>query len=397
MSKYETLKNEQISLEKKSDNGFLKVIFLLTWLTCIGFLFDKQILVSLGNYTISILIFLSTIYFSIKKNNKTTLLIAICIVIFFAVNLSYKIINGNYILEYRNYIYITLIFLLILCKSYFKVRKTDILFMTTLSTILTFLFFMKLADNKMYEYYSFDFALNLNFSNPNVLGSVLLTNMIYITLGLLCVNNKKVKIFLIGIVLANVYLIYLTESRSSLYTVILFLIMVIFFKSKFKISENISKVIGIVPLLCVVFSTLISKIVSLNLIGSSGKIGLSSREEIWRYVVTNSFQNTENLLFGSNHDAFISNPHNIYLYLLWDYGLFISILLITLIIIQTIKVGKNINNSFENISFYGFSMIILNNSFESHLFIGIIGISFLSFLLLAQYPQKEENKSRRYL
>ncbi|WP_169087695.1 O-antigen ligase family protein [Paenibacillus sp. PL91] len=261
--------------------------------------------------------------------------------------------------------------------------------MITLSMFLTLLFILKLSDNTMYEYYSSDYALNLNFSNPNVLGSVLLTNLIYISLGFIYVNQKIIKLILMCIVLANIYLIYLTESRSSFFTGILFMIMVIIFKNNLNIGKKISKIIGWVPLVCVVFSSLISKVASLNIFKSSGKIGLSSREEIWQYVINNSFIRIESLIFGGNYTLSISNPHNIYLYLLWDYGLFISLFLILLIIFQIIKAGRKISNVKENVSFFGFSIILLNNSFETHLFIGIIGISFLSFLLLSQYPQNE--------
>lgn len=364
----------------------IKYFFFLTFLTYIGFLYKKTSLITFGNYSIVILIILFSVISFLKKPNVKILSFLIIISIIISLTILYKA-NTSIFIDFRDYLYLFVIILLLLFNKHLTPSKSDINFITVLYIILTILFLFDIRMNGTGEL--FNGALTLNFTNPNVLGSVLLTNVIYLTLGVNISSRLLIRFLLSGFIITNIYLIYLTESRTSLLLVILFLISTIIFKKRSNITSQTIKFMVFIPFIVVIFSTTIGQIAKSGIFNFTSKsgLGLNSRDVIWSDTVSQIFGNLRNFIFGADNYILynFSNPHNAYLYLMFWFGLPLFICVFALLIININKVIKNNYNEIANVALWGFIIVLLNNSFESHLVQGLVGVTFLSLLLLSNF------------
>ena len=231
--------------------------------------------------------------------------------------------------------------------------------------------------------------LTFGFDNPNALALFLvvitLTSMLYFSLykvkfGLL-IETCYVAFF--------VFLIVLTLSRNSLFSIIFFIIISIIFARKkhyYLPKSNLFK-IGVVisPLIFALLYLLVIDFVSqngiLSFLASEGK-GLDSRQYVWN-LAFNLFK--ESPIVGSYgyliNKSEISQMHNSHINVLVSYGIVVFVLVMVFLYIVLKDIVSKSRGTKSALSVWAFIVCLLIGIGEAILFSG--GLSF--YLLVGQF------------
>lgn len=363
-----------------------KIIFrmslLISWLPVIFYGISKRNLVSLSLYMSIFMIYILFILLIVKKRiKKQDLLLLLLIVTLILINC---ILNKRYlsIKEIRDLIYIFTLFITLTIANRIPEQLIEILKkMTYIPFYITLLFSVIACFKSSYDLQDYSNSLYLNFQNPNILANVLLIILVYLYLE----RNKK---NIIGILLGTI-LLYLTNARSAFISWIIFLIfnftlgnlLKYFFRKKI-----IKFIICNIPTIIVIIVFSINKYLN-SLFSFNGKKGLSGRDVIWNDLLQSMLQSKESFILGLNGHI---NAHNVYMQILAKFGIVIFLLFIYYFI-KILLENNKANITKRAVSIYlSIIILLLNNSFENSLSDGIIGMSYLTFLLLALLRKGEE-------
>lgn len=370
-------------------SNLIKLQFLLCLIIVITIFTDKANLTSLCfscTFIIDILLIIRKVFIEgiDKESNRELFLIYLITTIVF-IGISWN--RDINLLYFRKFIiFITsLLFLFVLCRVKVDERLIkSIIYITNvigLSFIIAFFIFGKNEVG----------LLTLKFSNSNLLGMWVSHTAIYSLIGMKILNSKKSYIIGSFIFLGDLFILLKSESRTSLFVVVMFFI--IYFLININFIKRVSKsVITILVMFPLIFSLIYMKILNskfLNIFSfleGEGK-SLTSRESVWKFalkVIKEHFVFGD--YYGISHGTGMSQMHNSHLDILASYGVIVFILVMYLIIKNLFKIRTN-RSKISNLGIYGFLSILLIGIGEAALFSGGLGIYILSFgyLILARF------------
>ncbi len=237
----------------------------------------------------------------------------------------------------------------------------------------------------------FGFTMNttlftMNFSNPNLTGLFILQSIFYCVLGSIVFKKKITRTACLLLVIVNISLMLRTEARNCIISLALFLLILIWFRTKRsgRINNHFLAFLSLFPLIFVfVYLKFISRfkgMSTLNYLVSEGK-KLESREWIWN----NIFSKLQgHYLFG---DYYVcgGNAHNSHLAILAGFGIIVLVLSVIFIYKIMVKVNYSCKSFKQAGCLAAFCGTIFMGMGEGALFCGSIGlyIPACTFLLLA--------------
>lgn len=234
---------------------------------------------------------------------------------------------------------------------------------------------------------SYDLSgLSFNYGNPNGAGLAVLITIINLKLGLSFITSDLERILIKLLLLFQMFVIFITGSRSSIVSVILFFILISVFKYYHKIGKDsyykrIASFIFIISFLFPYIWAMLFNIDYLNRINIMGKSIFTGREEIWNYMINFMFYHpliarlTETVKFGKG-------PHNVLLAFWWRYG-FISMILIWYIFFRLFSIIFNLEKNYFNQILIAMLLVsLVSMSFEELLFSDGFNYSYRLFSLM---------------
>lgn len=374
--------------EKKLINAAV----IICWLPVLCYALGQYKLVSISLYC-SVIIIWFIFGFKIlckKALSRRWYFILIFATAFVSIVLS-KSINYTADRKIRNVIYLCTLLIIFYVVEYLKINFNENKIIFQIPTILTIIFGIIALSRNSYDLGNYHNALYLNYQNPNVLANVLLIMLIYQCLG----KMKFKKWYYTLSIFLTILLIYLTRSRSAFLAGMFFLIIFVINPFYYKINSLFNFTVINIPLYIVIFSNILNYILSIKLLGK--QTGLSGRNIIWGHILRFIFSNGSCFISGINdslisiNELNITNCHNAYLQIAWVMG--VPFFLLFIIALWTImeKSKNKVKNKFSFIAYMGIAILLLNNSLESNLADGIIGMAFLTFLLVTLVNSEEKD------
>lgn len=251
--------------------------------------------------------------------------------------------------------------------------------------------------------------LSMNFLNPNQAGMFIQNSLLYMcvfmTAGQDLGMNKYYYIIsliiLIPLFLFVSYLMYLTGCRSSIMSLLAFLVLVCadyFIKNGFRLKRWMLFIIAIFPFLFAIiyinYITLFDFDVSMGM-EDAGKSS-TTRVSVWAPVIDNiSYYLVYGDYYGISNGTGISQLHNTHVDVLASYGLIPFILFIIILYKTLRKSMSNANCRFQRISLFAFISCMISCTFEASLVAGSGGLFLLTlgFLLLANFKKDNYENS----
>lgn len=334
-------------------------------------------------------------FFSSYLNNKewidfllliTTIFIAYVAVLYSGSSFA---ISFEYLRKYLIFCS-TVIFLFVVSRA--VVNKKTIKFILIINVIIVLIY--------LYSYYIGEGRANygsryltLNFSNPNLTAMWLLQTILYIFIAMVFYKSKMKKLFCGVLMVPIIYFLYETESRTSLISLVVYFLLVLYvlFKRRFGFNK-LTIVIVILSPIIIAFSYMIminnNSIEFLDFMSSEGK-AVYSRQSVWSYafeaIKTHPILGAYYQISGGSG---MSQMHNTHLDIWASYGTIVFVLLMVYLIRLVIRISVGCTTKLQAICLMAFFAVIIMGMGEAALFSGGQGIYILScsFLLLARYP-----------
>lgn len=237
-------------------------------------------------------------------------------------------------------------------------------------------------------------GLTFNFTNPNLTAMWLIHPAMYILLGTFFYNNKLMRFICIALACMVIYFIYETGSRTTLISIITFIILIIYclIKKRIKISNFLSSTLTLIPFIGSVIYMIMIENKTINIfrfMESEGK-SLTSRYDVW----VNAFNAIKEKpitgdYYGISQGTGMSQMHNSHIDILASYGIIVFILFSIYIINIVNSIKKRCINRFQLLSLIAFLIVIVMGIGEAAVFTGSLGmyVSSGGFLLLARYNE----------
>ncbi len=302
----------------------------------------------------------------------------------------------------KKFIIFCTIFLLIFIASEQKINKSTmkaviVIFYTLAVFFIIFFFFM--GGNRKTNGDRFSTAITMGFSNPNLTGMWLTTVIYFVFFAMGKMKNKFFRLTSIVFIGLLVYMITITESRNSLFSLFLFLVMWLIYKFKRnkKFSALVLLIVLLAPLIFVgVYYSVIDTPFADNLefLVSEGK-ELDSRVVIWQKAFNTLKGNhliTGDYYGASNGDGDFQ-LHNVALDLLASYGVIVYALVI-IYLMRMLTHASNYSKDKLNIGMLCFFGVWFIGLGEAGFIVGAAGIYLPVCLLFSFgfYEEKEENE-----
>lgn len=377
---------------KFSDFTFLAIMFLMLFML-ISYAYKFYSLYSLLLTVITILVvILFIITFKLSKRLLFDLLFLILIII----STGYVVLQSDIhsFDDLSSYIGLImgLLFVYILSKTKLNIRGRKIIIFY-LVVIISLVLGTLISSN-----YNRSGYLMYGFENQNSTGVYFLVFLISFDLVMTSKCNNK-KILNLIVLLAGLILLYLIGSRTSLFSFIIYLIVRNISLRKKSLKFLIKLIIGIPFIIPLIY------IITWVYLGESGITILgreifTNRENLW----INIFDNAQLLIRGnySNLDNFLltsQGSHNMYLSLMWGYGLFNFIIIVIFIYraVSNILIRNFITerNVLVSKSVFALGVMFLHGSFEDVLFRNIWVTIMVFSLLIFSNNHKREFKNEK--
>lgn len=270
-----------------------------------------------------------------------------------------------------------------------KVKKAIYIFFTFLSvfyviislTSLAYIYSTKYGDVVFY-------ALTLSYNNPNETAMYIFVCVIVLVSLLNETKNLIAKILLYIDIAANLYLIWLTESRTCVVIAVLFIIGAFVFRNK-NMPFWFRNLAFIIHFFFLIISLLFYSVLgSISFMGESFDTG---RSEIFNSLINEL--DIVKFLFG-NFSIGFENLHNGFICIFGTVGIFGAIIFFILISrkIKYVQYGV-INEGFNRIALLGLLCIVLVTSTEAAFFSAgsVFAASFVSIYLLSISSKREDS------
>lgn len=370
---------------KKLDRISLNLFFLSVIMVEVSFFIRSDMMLTVFNNASIICMFLllTRIYNIISKNDIKMFLVSFIVLIIMS---SLKFILQNSI-DIRELLYMFVIFSGILIFSNLKINIKDLNFLRVGMYIVTIIYFIGSFDARNIGFYPENYLM-FGYSNPNVLAPILVTHIIFI--GLPFPRSLVSKYLDITVILLNIYMIYLTGSRTVILATFLLIIGVVtkIYKVNF-ITKMVSKILVFFPIVVIFFNNIINiifKFIS-YFFNSDKSSSLNGREAIWSSQFSEVTSNFSQFFMGiKNNSDVYGNSHNYLLFILTHHGIIIFILyIISLFKVVVKKINEFKPNEINYYTLFSWNILIIINFFESHLSTGLISFSCLWLMLLSDY------------
>lgn len=372
---------------------FLQFLLVSVIFTEIGFFLDNSMLISVSN-NFSIFLLILMFGFQFKKIRKIDFLDTIFVLTVVLINYFVKIslsIDPNG----RDLLYLGIISIALILSRTMRLSLSDFRFFKVALYILTLIYFKESFNSVSYGMYPFN-LLMFGYSNPNVLASVLLTNVVFF-----CILKSKRKSMVLAdivMILMNIYLLYLTGSRTGLFSAVIMIFFSIFISKLPKvIVASVGYISSLFPFLIMVINNLSNFfMLQLGKIIETQKVNnLNGRDRIWYEQLKVLLDNAVYFLFGAqppNYSLTYRTSHNYLLSIFFKNG-FIVLVSYIYILFGTLKVRiKNVDSDQNKLMILAWFVIVLASSYESYLSSGIISISILWTFLLAEFKKSDKRE-----
>ena len=240
--------------------------------------------------------------------------------------------------------------------------------------------------------------LTMHFSSPNLTGMHLALGCFSSVLFLLLSRGWYKRILCLIVFFVDLHLLFLTGSRNSILSVLLFLIGIVVVKIRRAKTLNcyLSYFIIVSPfvfaLMYLAFIGVIGNRGTLDFLVEEGK-PITSRVTIWNHV----FETLKGVhwLIG-DYSKLRGNLHNTHMTVLGSYGVIGLVLLVGYLISLVNRVNRAIHSTSQVICLICFLGVILIGNGEAGLFYGGMGMYTIagSYLLLARYDWEKELSER---
>lgn len=235
----------------------------------------------------------------------------------------------------------------------------------------------------------------MNFSNPNLTGMFLAQAVFYAAIGIASVKKPIGKLLCIVLAVTNVVLLFWTEARNSILSVVLFSLLLIWLltKNKKNIPDIILRVTAIFPALFIFIYMALIELEAVqetfDFVADVGK-PLTSRVEIW----TSLLEELGSYFMIGNYFVLNGNAHNSHLVVLVSYGVVVLALTIFYLYRAMERVNARCRTKSQMVCLTAFAGSLFIGMGEGALFSGGIGLYLMCCvpLLLGKsgYEQKSE-------
>ena len=369
----------------------LNLIFLSVFFTEIGFYLSNTTLLSLSNNSSALFLI---ILFIINFNKVKKIEFLSLIIIFISLLLNF-FIKESFLLESRlaELMYLTILVLALIVVRKLKLTIKDFSLLKLLIYFLTILHLFGSFQPENYGFYPYN-QLMYGYSNPNVLSSVILTNVIF----LVVLRSKKIifRLLDISLVLVNIYLISLTGSRTALISGLAMLILFLFRNKIPKIIIYFSGYLSVIfPFVFIPIKGIAKG--ALAIIApffQTHKVdSLNGRDYIWSEQFRLLSTDFNYFLFGAqppDSSLTFRNSHNYLLSIFYNHGIIILLMYIYTLF-KSVQAKLNFNHStYNSMSVVAWFVVIVSNTFESYLTSGIISVSILWIILLSDIQETDQ-------
>lgn len=247
--------------------------------------------------------------------------------------------------------------------------------------------------NEGFAFSEGEYLLTLGFSNPNLAGMFLLNSFLYISLLVIVLysnyKRKYVCIPFIALAVSLVFLISLTKCRSSIVSVLAFLLLVawdIIYKGNVKIKRWMVLVWTVFPIAFVFLYTNFISSFDLTMSFDDASKSSTSRNVVWLPALKSLSENwILGDYYGISDGTGMSQMHNTHLDVWCSYGIvpfLFYLIFLYRIVMDSLSQTKS---AIQRYSIYAFIVCFVSGTFEASLVAGGAGLYILScgFLLLA--------------
>lgn len=355
----------KFKVKNKDDIMLITLTFLLSIFSLLSFY--ESFVGNIYMYTLKYLFIILFIFFLIKRINKNYIKVEVLIFVtsFIIIFSSFSLFNipspttSHYIEGISNIVMYTVVAILSLfIFSKLKFRKFKLIitvFLIIVTLLVTLPSLINLFDIQYYISFNDRERYKSIFNNPNELGRFSLLGVLLSLRLWFLSNSQRIRLLLTTLIFINTYLIYLSDSRTSLFSVIvlffiLFLIVVYKNYPPKLFLSFISFTSMLIILIIFYVLTYYQHLIRLDL-----NTLTSGRVDIWLNIL---YADDIDLLIGSSIILGLGS-HNGYLEILSYFGI-IGLFLWLIILIYLLK--RKFNNVTKNkkySSIVGFSVVIL--------------------------------------
>lgn len=307
-----------ISMVNKRSEGYVLLLFVV--FNCIAFVSNK--LFNLYDHYSPYIVGIMVIIFFFKRSLLKSSLKSIAYVVFFAVYaLSTLFLTGGGLGSVMDVVDSMLV--IIICSEYYLSDQS-------LRRLIILLVCLSLfVISKSHGYYLKSLYDKTNFINSNTMAQVVMYTCIYVSIFLKKIRHRFRVPVILGLYVLGVWGIFNFQSRGTLSTFLLFIILDYavpkrFFKNKFRTLLSVGLVLSLGLTFPYVYTTLYNNGVNFS-IPFTTKSLYTGRELIWNNFYNSLGENMTNWLFGLGSHAQLwvghsQNLHNNYLSVIASFG-----------------------------------------------------------------------------
>ena len=232
-------------------------------------------------------------------------------------------------------------------------------------------------------------SVTLGFPNPNQTATMLLVCVILLFAAIFFFTNKAVRAVFFADFAYLSYIMFQTDSRTSLLLLLLFMVL-----SFFAIKKRLPKIMTELSLLApIVYLVLAIAFVSvLEFIQVSGDNIFTGRENIYARYFDNL--TLVNFLFGDYAEFQFENLHNGYISIAATLGIVVLIAYYVFLRKILFDAYKLLKKGYESVTYCGLLCLIICMSTEAGFFVGGSMYAFLIAMVFFLIPHAEEKGKR---
>jgi len=219
------------------------------------------------------------------------------------------------------------------------------------------------------------YSLVLAFQNPNMAGIVILSTVFILLAGVLYVKKRMMKWALGVLATASVYILWLTNNRGSIVSLVVFLFLFLVFRKQSRIPRVLSVVLILLPFLTILSYNILSFYIPEGTIFLDKPFD-SGRISIWAGLIEEIEENPFDV------HAMESGGLNIAIAGIIEFG-FIGYLAFTAMLLAMNPPGNVPGRAnYRQVAYLAFLCIFIQQSFENTLVLGSYGVYIFSYALL---------------
>ncbi len=277
------------------------------------------------------------------------------------------VINETNIIGYLSFMSIPIA----MCySSFIKTDRAMLKFIGVINIFISMLFIVLSRMDFAYDFKEMTGeALTLGYINPNMTAMMIFSNTIFLLVVKELFNKHILKILIITLIVSNLYLVYLTQARSSFVAVIIVIGMYYLKNRTYKVSSVVTILSIIAPLIFIFGYTYLYENHYFRDVELLGKTIYSGREVYYTQIIEEIKKKDFGLLFGFFTE--FQNTHNSALSLLRFFGIAGMIAYYVFILNNVLKMSaKGFDNKMSYVCFVSILAIYIQSCAESAIILG---------------------------